>query len=973
MDIKTTSKEIRFSTPINEGCKRKFELMKEDYIKLKFSLLAPVYFKLGDYIEHEQFGRFEISSIQKPKFNTSNGGYDYELQFDKYYMKWKNKILMYKGEAAWNLTADLATHLSVFTSELTKIGYKYYGTAFSFSVDDSVSTEAKLISYDSTNFIEALNKYADAWGCEWWVEDSIVFFGKCEFGTAQDFEIGVNVESMTASESSGNFFTRVYGFGSERNIPTNYRPTEEGVVVQGVVQRRLMMPVDTPYIDAYPDMTTEEAIVGVVVMDNIYPRRETIVANVKTEEYRDEIEQEDGSTTIVQWDAYRFQDIGLDFKESYLLKELKVKFESGSLNGMEFNVNFVKEGDEQWFEVVRNETYGRPLPDTILYPKNGDKCILSGFDIALVGEQYVPAAEQELKEEIQKYVDKIKEDDKNYSCKMMAESVDDLYSLGSRVKLVNAAYFENGSRESRIIGYEYDLAIPYDHPVYIVGQTASYSRLQALSDKLDSLTFQGQTFTGGSGSGVYLIRKGDITPASDFNAFSALRALETFLRKDKNEVMPFLLSLTKGAEFGEYFDSLLNGKGTGIHTNGRIQTDHIEVRKTMTVMSLIINEIQGMASDFVFSDVGTVQSVTQLDEGVYRLIIDKQHDLDTLKFDTNYVCKQVVNSLVIGGTDYYTSWFRVVSKNINDNAITVVLYPDSEVPGGRNFPPVADYNIQRHGHSNIITDGEYNPMAAHWTLSSREGRIQFLQNVFKPILEDYNYALTLGKLPNLKILESLPVTTDDVGLVAQTIIAEKIYRTDWNGHLVTDKIDRGTWSEEVAASDAPYRCINSAQEGNQGSYTLLEQHTVYHLGIKWACLIDETLDAPATFSPAWQAIEGDTNYTAGIASSNGSKFRLSHVSTDLTALVYFGANDITDEVMSLAGVEVQWRRDTGDVGSDNTWKPTYIDGQPHRIHISTADMGRNWITNRVASFIVDIFFPVGGQYIPVSQSFNFKI
>ncbi|MGL4519305.1 MAG: hypothetical protein ACRCUJ_06430, partial [Phocaeicola sp.] len=562
IDIKTTSQAIRYSTPINEGCKRKFELMKEDFIKLKFSLLSPVYFKLGDYIEHEQFGLFEITKVQKPKENNTTGGYDYELQFDKYYMKGKNKPVMYKGEAAWSLTADLPTHMSVFLSGLEELGYRYYDTPFTFSIDDTVSTEAKLISYDSTNFIEALNKYADAWDCEWWVEDNVYHFGKCEFGAPQIFERGVNVESMTASESSGDYFTRVYGFGSERNIPTNYRPTEEGVVVQGVVQRRLMMPVDTPYIDAYPDMTTEEAIVGVVVLDNIYPRRETIVTNVKTEEYRDEIEQEDGSTTIVPWDAYRFQDIGLDFKESYLLEELKVKFESGSLNGMEFNVNFVKEDESQWFEVVRNETYGRPLPDTVLYPKNGDKCILSGFDIALVGEQYVPAAEQELKEEIQKYVDKIKEDDKNYSCKMMAESVDDLYSLGSRVKLVNAAYFENGSRESRIIGYEYDLAIPYDHPVYIVGQTASYSRLQALSDKLDSLTFQGQTFTGGSGSGVYLIRKGDITPASDFNAFSALRALETFLRKDKEEVMPFLLKFLKGAEFGE--NSYINELGEAL-------------------------------------------------------------------------------------------------------------------------------------------------------------------------------------------------------------------------------------------------------------------------------------------------------------------------------------------------------------------------------------------------------------------------
>ncbi|MGL5957997.1 MAG: hypothetical protein ACRCZZ_05340, partial [Phocaeicola sp.] len=190
IDIKTTSQAIRFSTPVNEGCKRKFELMKDDYIKLKFSLVEPIYFKLGDYLEHELFGRFEITSVQKPKANNTTGGYDYELQFDKYYMKWKNKILMYKNESSWHLTVDLATHLSVFTSELKKLGYNYYGIAFTFSIDDSVSAEAKPITYDSTNFIDALNKYAEAWDCEWWVEDNIIFFGKCEFGTPQEFELG---------------------------------------------------------------------------------------------------------------------------------------------------------------------------------------------------------------------------------------------------------------------------------------------------------------------------------------------------------------------------------------------------------------------------------------------------------------------------------------------------------------------------------------------------------------------------------------------------------------------------------------------------------------------------------------------------------------------------------------------------------------------------------------------------------------
>ena len=91
IDIKDISGAIQLTTLINEGCKRKFTLMKEDYIMLKFSLENPIYFKLGSYVECN-FGLFEVCDLQKPAFNTNTAGYDYELQLDAYYWKWKKRI-----------------------------------------------------------------------------------------------------------------------------------------------------------------------------------------------------------------------------------------------------------------------------------------------------------------------------------------------------------------------------------------------------------------------------------------------------------------------------------------------------------------------------------------------------------------------------------------------------------------------------------------------------------------------------------------------------------------------------------------------------------------------------------------------------------------------------------------------------------------------------------------------------------------
>lgn len=73
--------------------------MSSDYITLKFSLAEPVYFQLGDYIDDENIGLFELVDLYKPTYNTTTGGYDYELKLDAYYWKWKNKKFFYTPES----------------------------------------------------------------------------------------------------------------------------------------------------------------------------------------------------------------------------------------------------------------------------------------------------------------------------------------------------------------------------------------------------------------------------------------------------------------------------------------------------------------------------------------------------------------------------------------------------------------------------------------------------------------------------------------------------------------------------------------------------------------------------------------------------------------------------------------------------------------------------------------------------------
>ena len=435
--------------------------------------------------------------------------------------------------------------------------------------------------------------------------------------------------------------------------------------------------------------------------------------------------------------------------------------------------------------------------------------------------------------------------------------------------------------------------------------------------------------------------EGDFTPSDEIVPTTQLlmgKYLEELrkilINKDREDQTNLLL------KFGEFIDSMIAGKGTGIFPNGRIQTDRLEVRGSMTVMELVINEISAMMGDFSFSDCGHIEKVEPVSDGTYKLWIRKETELDFTSLDENDILYSIVNNLKTGGTDYYTSWMRVLTKNVNDNTLTIVLYPDAEVPGGKNYPPVAGYNLTRRGNSVLPDEGQINERAQSWLLSSREGRIMFLANVYKPILEDYNYAISIGKFPKIEAIANLPISETDVGIMAKTIVCEQLYQYDYNGDIIPNKVDRGEWSLAVAQSDQPYRFIQHDRlyPDGQHTYTELEQHTVYHYGCKWGCIIDKTQDEPVWNSPSWVLLEGDKNYHLEFESSNGWQFFINQVNTDIKAVVSYGNRDITNTLMATAGVEVEWLRDTGNIPSDNSWKPTYVDGQKHVIHVGYSSL-----------------------------------
>lgn len=697
IDIRDISGRIKLSVSIGSSSLHRFELMKEDYISIVFSLETPVRLEIGDNVDYEG-SLYYITDKVYPTFNTSNGGYDYTLRLESHYYRWKNHILFYdrqgNKEASWSLTRSPEAHLSIVVSNLRAIGFTFKGKEYQAIVDSTVDPVAKLVQYNNTNIIDALTKIAEAWECEWWVDGDKIYLGHLEHGEPVNLEIGKEISSMSRSQSQDIFATRLYAFGSSRNLPSDYRKGETGAVVEGVVQKRLMLPAGTPYVDVIEGLEEEQVVEAVIIFEDIYPR----VTGTITEVIPKEITDEDDSGDPITFTVYRFKDANLTFKKEYILpgQDLHVIFQTGPLSGMDFALEFNPERlpednpEAQVFEIVRNDTYGQTLPESPLIPGIGNKYILYNFDTRYVNDALIPQAEQELLERTIAYKDKVVSDPSTYTCSLnsyRASGYDENNGLlnpekeinllpGQKVNLINKAYFENG-RISRVIGFEKKLDIPYDSPVYTIGESAAYSRLGELEQKLDNIQFKGNTYVNqGGGFGVYIVKKDDATAASDENVFSALRTLyeinkayvdisDMYLRKDIDDTAHGNILFDKKIGSSIFIDGW-EGKGWEIQSTGaaildslRVKSDiyvggntgsptfasgftgwgwqidtptatgemdNLFIRKTFTAYEIVYSQIYGLGGSQIVSDINKIARVEVMSDR-YRCYMD---DMDGL-------------------------------------------------------------------------------------------------------------------------------------------------------------------------------------------------------------------------------------------------------------------------------------------------------------------------------------------------------
>jgi hypothetical protein len=282
----------------------------------------------------------------------------------------------------------------------------------------------------------------------------------------------------------------------------------------------------------------------------------------------------------------------------------------------------------------------------------------------------------------------------------------------------------------------------------------------------------------------------------------------------------------------------------------------------------------------------------------------------------------------------------VNSVDTSANTLIVSLYANLDVPAKKNYAPVAGMVVNRRG--NALNEERQ----SCWYISSFEGTIMYLEGVTKPILDEENYYMFIGKPKHLELFENLPINYDHPYLFARGAIIQDLLRIDYKGVQKYEIIDLGVWQENV-------QYIRGYSE-EYGEYV---QHQVWYKSCCWRVAVDKATIgvAPRWNNTEWVCVVGDSNFTLEIDSSRGHFFRLGREYTTLTYKLKHGDMDISADAF-----QVEWERDSGLPDEDLVWNSEHAESN-QSVEITPKDMPSNWAETKQVTFRVTVFLKDGDE------------
>ncbi|WP_231464653.1 hypothetical protein [Pedobacter sp. Leaf132] len=335
-----------------------------------------------DYIIHRG-AAYKIRILPQISKDSSKRSKSYRIDFLARFYDLHDTFIQHEGSKVFPYFQDATGHLQLLinSANLNDSGW---------NIGQVDATEEKLINYDWTYIRPGLDQIAQAFGLEWnAVGTKINLISTVGNNTGIVFEMGRGKglhEITRSSDTSKEKINRVYGIGGTRNIDSTYRGgTEPNLVFE---ERYL----ETSGVTNGSERVKE----GKYENLDIYPRYNGSVAEVTIVK----------EALIIK--SVTIKDNGIDFDLMSSLQEgvkPKISFRTGSLTGIDFEISDFSLANKSVTLIPFTDTSGYYFPSDTSKPEVGDKYTF--IDVRMP-ESYKIAAEVELKQETQKFLNENK-------------------------------------------------------------------------------------------------------------------------------------------------------------------------------------------------------------------------------------------------------------------------------------------------------------------------------------------------------------------------------------------------------------------------------------------------------------------------------------------------------------------------------------------------------------------------------------
>lgn len=594
LKIYNQSGGLKLTVPVTSSSTWNLELMSENALSLSFTVPACVPLQVNDYITLEGV-RFSVKKEYKPRKKNSQE-YRYSVKFYAPIHDAQQVIYLHltdgQYEPQFSLDGSPREHLQKWVDNMNRI----YGEE-RWRIGDVIDAPDGNIEYNNTTCWDALASMAETFSTEWWSDGFYINLCRCERGERVELGYMQGLASLTQTENSDDvkFFTRLIPLGSTRNIDRSRYGFS-----------RLQLPDRAKYVDRNTDYglyehVEEDAFAG------IFPHYTGTVSSVRSQERTGN----DGKPFTV----YYFKDEGMefdpcDYEIAGLVKQLS--FQSGELNGRDFEANYHSESKE-WEIINTYPDEDTQLPGGNLIPHAGDKYIPWNFRMP---EAYEKQAEQDYKAAVDDFLSSYSEDTTKYGGDTdytYIEKHSVPLRLGQSVRLLSEEYFPgSGYRDTRMTKVTRKLENLSMAAVECTNRVGKGWK-RSLESNLNGL----QYVVGGllDRSVIEVLKSWDNRKASEYNVFSALRAIKEITRRAISKIGPdrtsFLVSFLAGAVFGkEGFASGLAGFGAKIDENGNGEMRGLRLWEWLEVPELRRNRVEVYAGiKWRTPGVGIVESV----------------------------------------------------------------------------------------------------------------------------------------------------------------------------------------------------------------------------------------------------------------------------------------------------------------------------------------------------------------------------